>query len=526
MRYWTFTASFLVSLRLTEALSLKTSEAIVDLGYAKYEGNVTYPKAVAYLGIPYAEPPVGDHRYRAPAPLNATRVRRETMGKRWMQRRTRFLAFKVPWQVCSEILLGWALRLIDALFVGGAGGAGSEDCLKVNVYAPLGAKKGQKLPVIVYFRGGAFVWGSAATTPFDHWVQQVPDVVAVAVYYRLDSFGFLPHPTDDSSLADHNVDSFIKRRLCDRFNGISMHLEVIPVVSPSIGRVLVGLRLSTISSLRITTTCSMLLLLNQFIVFLSGLWISRRFCPYINQSARFPLQCTLRWFPLFPRRQSHYRVSYDCHQRRFRRVPLIVGATSNETLSDEGSSISAALKTFFPALTDSDIAELEQRHPASDCTTFDQQFRAATGESELLCAREIMGGAFAKETDVFIYRFNQPNPTMGVSTVDHAADDYFLFRGSNPGFNGTATFTPLSPTEESFAEKLVAYWTSFVRTGDPNIHKLARSPVWPQFTSQDQMRIVLQEGSVSKSGNFVEAEPEAQSNRCALIARKALAEQN
>ena len=51
----------------------------------------------------------------------------------------------------------------------------------------------------------AFILGSPVTTPFDHWIQQSPNIVAVAVYYRLDSFGFLPFPTTNSSIADHNA---------------------------------------------------------------------------------------------------------------------------------------------------------------------------------------------------------------------------------------------------------------------------------------------------------------------------------
>ena len=47
---------------------------IVDTGYAKYLGRQTYPNNVVYLGIPYAEPPLGDLRYRAPVPLNTSRL--------------------------------------------------------------------------------------------------------------------------------------------------------------------------------------------------------------------------------------------------------------------------------------------------------------------------------------------------------------------------------------------------------------------------------------------------------------------
>lgn len=53
---------------------------IVDTGYAKYLGNRSYTDTVAYLGIPYAEPPIGDLRFRAPLTLNKTRVSLATGG--------------------------------------------------------------------------------------------------------------------------------------------------------------------------------------------------------------------------------------------------------------------------------------------------------------------------------------------------------------------------------------------------------------------------------------------------------------
>lgn len=71
---------FLVSTGLLSLCSLAAANTVVDLGYARYRGNQTYPNTVAYLGIPYAEPPLNNLRWRAPLPLNTARVSRQARG--------------------------------------------------------------------------------------------------------------------------------------------------------------------------------------------------------------------------------------------------------------------------------------------------------------------------------------------------------------------------------------------------------------------------------------------------------------
>jgi len=94
-------------------------QQVVDTGYAKYLGGLTAPYSVGYLGVPYAEPPLGDLRFRAPVPLNTQKL---------MANKTIVDATKYP-DFCVQGTIGQ----------GDAGGAGSEDCLKLNIYAPVNA---------------------------------------------------------------------------------------------------------------------------------------------------------------------------------------------------------------------------------------------------------------------------------------------------------------------------------------------------------------------------------------------------
>lgn len=67
--------------RSSPAFSASLPGDIVDTGYAKYQGNRSFENTVAYLGIPYAEPPLGEQRFRAPIPLNTTRIEQEARGQ-------------------------------------------------------------------------------------------------------------------------------------------------------------------------------------------------------------------------------------------------------------------------------------------------------------------------------------------------------------------------------------------------------------------------------------------------------------
>jgi para-nitrobenzyl esterase len=124
----------------------------------------------AFKGIPFAAPPVGPLRWRAPQPVAAwDGVRDATQyGHDCMQ---------LPFPSDAAPL----------------GTPPSEDCLTVNVWAPADAK-GKKLPVLVWIYGGGFVNGGSSPAVYDGSALARAGVVFVSFNYRVGRFGFFAHP--------------------------------------------------------------------------------------------------------------------------------------------------------------------------------------------------------------------------------------------------------------------------------------------------------------------------------------------
>ncbi|WP_158615545.1 carboxylesterase family protein [Acidipila sp. EB88] len=131
--------------------------------------------ARAFLGIPYAAPPVGPLRWKPPvAAATWTAVRPATaFGPRCMQ----------P-------------TLYDDMFFRDPGQ--SEDCLSLNIWAPptsaSAGKPGKKLPVMLWVYGGGFTTGSTSEPRQDGAHLSTKGVIVVTFNYRLGIFGFMTHP--------------------------------------------------------------------------------------------------------------------------------------------------------------------------------------------------------------------------------------------------------------------------------------------------------------------------------------------
>ena len=165
---------FCVFLPLVTSVRVSTSYGDVEGLEESYpNSSFTYKSVSKFLGIPFAAPPVGDLRMKAPKEPaswkpNVRQAKRH--GNICMQKKT----------------LEYFVRFFTQNFTY------SEDCLYLDVYSP---NVSQHLPVMVYIHGGGYEYGSSVTYPGDYLALQ--GVVVVVIQYRLGTFGFLT--TGDSA---------------------------------------------------------------------------------------------------------------------------------------------------------------------------------------------------------------------------------------------------------------------------------------------------------------------------------------
>lgn len=136
-----------------------------------------------FRGIPYAAPPVGPLRWRAPAAVEP-----------WQQLRD-----ATQWGNAS-----WQNREYCLAAGGGDPGVFSEDCLYLNVWTP-DVQPTQPLPVMVWIHGGGFTIGAGGLAPYSGAPLASRGVVLVTLNYRLGHLGFFAHPALDAEHASGEV---------------------------------------------------------------------------------------------------------------------------------------------------------------------------------------------------------------------------------------------------------------------------------------------------------------------------------
>jgi para-nitrobenzyl esterase len=164
-----FFAIVFCSLKISAQLSVIQTENGLVSGYKN--GDISI-----FKGIPFAAPPVGDLRWKAPQPTKSWTgvLKCEKFSASPMQRKPE------PFMMWTEEFIAPPENL-------------SEDCLYLNIWTPAKTAK-DKLAVFVWIYGGGFSSGSAACAVYDGEEMSKKGVIFVSINYRVGVFGFLAHP--------------------------------------------------------------------------------------------------------------------------------------------------------------------------------------------------------------------------------------------------------------------------------------------------------------------------------------------
>lgn len=174
-------SSFFVLIFISLALvSCNDSNPVLTIEGGQITGVQTQTKGIiAYKGLPFAAPPVGDLRWKEPQPVVPWEgvKKADTYGD---------AASQTTWD--PESFYGREWRASGSVPF-------TEDCLYLNIWTPAAGKTGKKLPVAMWIHGGGYREGFAYEPEMDggeDWASR--GVILVQVTYRLGVLGFFSHP--------------------------------------------------------------------------------------------------------------------------------------------------------------------------------------------------------------------------------------------------------------------------------------------------------------------------------------------
>lgn len=163
-------AAIVLSLIMKTVAAQNVEAQQVETVNGRVQGITESSGVCSFKGIPYAQPPVGNLRWREPQPAKSWKgvLKADHFGPAAMQR-----------AIWSDMIL----RSMGT----------SEDCLYLNIWTPA-KSSAEKLPVLVYFYGGGFIAGDGSEGRYDGESMAQKGIVVVTLNYRLGVFGFLSHP--------------------------------------------------------------------------------------------------------------------------------------------------------------------------------------------------------------------------------------------------------------------------------------------------------------------------------------------
>lgn len=482
---------------------------VVTIESGQLSGLIVDPAAniAAYKGIPFAAPPVGENRWRAPQPVQ-------------------------PWEGVRECNAygNASLQVVSKLPINVPGfelnAPVSEDCLYLNVWSP-NKSDAEKLPVMVWIHGGGYTIGAASQPLYDGLSLAQQGVVVVTVNYRLGALGFMGHSAlseESGHKASGNYGimdqiaalRWVKRNIAN-FGGDAGNVTIFGesagggsvfslLVSPqakglfhraiaqsgpimnlkhitkqhgrfpsleSVGdEVVAKLGLSDKKGPELLT--ALRTLPAEQIVEATNVSIAS-----LSMNVREDL---LRWAPIVDGYIIPDRPNKLIATGKFNQVPVMIGSNKDEgTMFTMLANPVKTPEDFDKMLTDAapeHVETLRKHYPASNQQEMKASLNAVVRNLIFtLQARSAARLAAKAGVPAYLYQFTFASPAgLGkMMGAHHGAEIPYVF-------GSLASMRNPSDTDRALAETVSGYVVAFAKTGDPN-HDSA--PVWPKYSPND-----------------------------------------
>jgi para-nitrobenzyl esterase len=463
--------------------------------------GITVPGGFAFRGLPYAAPPTGNLRWRAPQPPAAWSGVRDA---------TQFAPS------CPQP---------PNLFL--PPGPLDEDCLYLNVSTPT-LRRDAERPVLVWIHGGG--WTQDAGRDYDGTKLAADGIVVVTINYRLGALGFLAHPalasvpggpSGNYGHMDQQAALRWVQRNIRRFGGDP---DNVTIAGQSAGALSVLVHLVSGGSRGLFDRA--IVQSGSFALTQLSLAQGEAFGQAFAAKAGCADQTAacLRNLPVstlldpnnFPGAAIPGIIDGAVLKEslgtalaagRFARVPIINGVNHDEQrlfvillgLTVTGGSFVPLLEQPITpenyqrniasvlGVSDARAASIAAEYPTDAYSSPDIAFSTLDNDASWACPALQMEGWLAKRVPTFAYEFNDENPPpryfppLGVAT--HGNELPYIFDQPNAPIQA-----PFSPASEALAASMRAAWESFAASGDPASESNLR---WPLFNATQQRVLSL-----------------------------------
>ena len=483
-------------------------DVIVKTNTGLIRGTSTEAVTV-FKGIPYADPPLGEFRWRAPQPVTPWNGVRDA---------TEFgpNSAQMAWGSPGKLQEG-----------------SSEDSLYLNLWKPADAEPGARLPVMVWIHGGAFLFGSGSQASTDGTQFAKQNVILITINYRLGRLGFFAHPAlskehpeelkgnyaymdqlealrwVQTNIAEFGGDPNNVTIFGESAGGAAVHALVCSPLSTGLfqkaiiesggGRdgALTGIPMSEDTPDELSAETIGINFAREHGIEGADETVLTKLrelsaTEILSEGMTVPLNSDTYSGPIVDGKIVEETSQNVYAAGRQMNIPLIVGANN----ADASQFVSGSTKDEVFSLYGDRKAEAISIYDPDGKTDLGTLIRLAGMDRHMLEPVRMTARAFSRNgSPVYAFRFSYVLSGMRerfTQGAPHASEIPFVFNTLDAG-NG---FGPSAvPTSEDYAvaEKIQAYWVNFAQTGNPNGPGLTH---WPSYDEKkDEIFDFLNDGT-------------------------------